>query len=294
MSLVLQTITVRQRALQTLFDSELLTIRHSVAHPSSTQCSDIERETADLLLMPLAGLFAKHDGPKQHFIANSNHALFLGCGKPYRVSFPGGIGDECLVLEFSKAALANLLSETVGVQDLYSPCLNTHCLLAPAAVLNRDLLWRHLQSAANPLAIEEISVLMLSTSVQAAYKDGRRKDRAKHSFTMSRRRQQVEIVKEVISLYPMQEWTLADLARLANISPFHLARVFREEVGVPVYRYLIRTRLGKALEAMRAADVDLTDIALETGFANHSHFTSSFRSLFGITPSQFRNGISVY
>jgi AraC family transcriptional regulator len=281
-------------ALQTLFDSELLTIHHAIARPSSTRYSDIRRATADVVLMPITGLFAKHDSPKQHFIANPNHALFFGAGIPYRVSFPGGIGDECLVLEFSKTVLANLLSETVGVENLYSPRLNTHCLLPPATVLDRDLLWRHLVQGANdPLAVEELSVSMLSASVQAACSDPQGKDRATHSFTMSRRRQQVETVKELISLSPTHEWTLGALAHQANTSPFHLARVFREEVGVPVHQYLIRTRLGKALEAMRDAEADLTDIALESGFANHSHFTSSFRSLFGLTPSRLRNRMSV-
>lgn len=275
--------------IQTLFESELLAIRHAIARPSPIQRDDVDRATADVLLLPIAGLFAKHDGPKQHFIANPNHALFFGCGKPYRVTFPDGIGDESLVFEFSKEALVNLLAEAVGVEELYSPVLHPHCLLPPATVLNRELLWRHLmQGAADALAIEEISVSMLLASVQAAYKDSGGNDRAKQSLTMSRRRQQVETVKELISLYPTQEWTLGALARQANTSPYHLARVFREEVGVPVHRYLIRTRLGKALEVMRATDGDLTDIALEAGFASHSHFTFNFRSLFGIPPSQLR------
>jgi AraC family transcriptional regulator len=277
-------------ALQTLFDSELLTVSHAIARPSSSQYSDIRRATADVVLLPIAGVFTKHDGPKQHFVANPNHALFLGCGKPYRISFPGGVGDESLVLEFSKTALVNLLAETAGVQDLSSPDLNTHCLLSPSTVLNRDLLWRHLaQGTANPLAIEEICVSVLSSSVQAACINSRGRDRARHAITMSRRRQQVEIVKELISLYPTQEWTLGALACHANTSPYHLARIFREEVGVPIHQYQVRTRLGKALEAMREADADLMDIALATGFSHHSHFTSSFRALFGITPSQARN-----
>ena len=245
--------------------------------------------------MPIAGVFAKHDGPTQHFIANANHALFFGCGKPYRISFPGGIGDESLVFEFSKAAMAHLLSETIAVEHLNSPRLNPHCLLDPATVLDRTVLWQHLVLGANDsLAIEELSVSMLSNSVQAACNDRRSKDRATHSLTMGRRRQQVETVKEVIALNPAQEWTLGALARQANTSPFHLARVFREEVGVPVHQYLIRTRLGKALEAMRAAETGLTEIALESGFANHSHFTSSFRSLFGLTPSQLRNRMRIH
>lgn len=277
-------------ALQTLFDSELLTIRHAVARPSSSRGDDIERGTADLLLMPIAGLFAKHDGPNQNVIANPNHALFFGYGKSYRISFPGGIGDESLVFAFSESALADMLRETVGVQNLYSPRLERHCLLAPATVLHRELLWRHLlQGAVDPLAIEELCVSMLAASLQAACKDSRDKDRAQHSFTQARRRQQVEFVKEAISLDPTRDWSLADLARRAGTSPYHLVRVFREEVGVPVHSYLIRTRLGNALESMRAADAGLTDVALESGFASHSHFTSRFRSLFGITPSQLRN-----
>jgi AraC family transcriptional regulator len=280
--------------LQKLFDSELLTIRHAVARPSSSRGDDIARGTADLLLMPIAGLFAKHEGPKQHVIANPNHALFFGYGKSYRISFPGGIGDESLVFAFSESALPDLLAETVGVQELYSPRLNTHCLLAPATVLHREVLWRHLlQGAVDPLVIEEFSVSRLAASVQAACKDSRGKDRARHSFTLARRRQKVELVKEVISLHPEQDWTLGDLARRAGISPYHLVRVFREEVGVPIHRYLIRTRLGKGLETMRAPDANLTDIALETGFANHSHFTSSFRSMFGMTPSQLRKRMPV-
>jgi AraC family transcriptional regulator len=281
--------------LTTVFNSELVCVRHAVARPSADPCSEVERGAAELLLMPITGLFAKHDGPKQHFIANSNHALLLGLGGPYRISFPDGKGDESLVVQFSKGALASLLAETVGVEDLSSPRLNAHCLLAPATVLDRNVLQRHLaQGAADPLAVEELCVAILSGSLHAAYRDLRGPQRARHCLTMLRRRQQVEQVKELISLYPTREWTLDTLARHANTSPYHLTRVFREEVGVPVHQYLIRTRLGMALEALRATDLsvnstlNLTKIALETGFANHSHFTSSFRSLFGVTPSQWR------
>jgi AraC-like DNA-binding protein len=279
--------------LRELFDSELLKIRHAVARPSQSKGDDIPRGTADLMLMPIAGVFAKHESSKRHVIANSNHALFFGYGKHYRISFPGNIGDESLVFAFSQSALAELLAQTVGAERLYSPRIDTHCLLAPDTVLQRELLWHHLRSGTiDRLAIEELGVSMLAASLLAACKDRRSKDRARHSFTVARRRQKIELVKELISLHPEQEWALGDLARQAGISPYHLVRVFREEVGVPVHRYLVRTRLGKGLESMRVPDAGLTDIALEAGFANHSHFTSRFRSVFGTTPSQFRKRIA--
>lgn len=276
-------------AVRPLFTSELLTIRYVLARPSPTQSDDTEHETADQMLLPISGLFARHDHARQHFIANANHAVFISRERQYRYSYPGGIGDECLVLEFSKAALTDLLVQNVGVQDLHASCLRPHCLLSPATVINRSLLWRQLQRGAiESLAIEEISVSMLSAALQAACNDSRRIGRARHALTMARRRRQVEAVKEAISLDPAREWTLDQLAGLAHGSPFHLARIFREEVGVPIHQYLIRTRLGTGLDALCGAGADLTAIALEAGFANHSHFTSRFRSHFGITPSQFR------
>jgi AraC-like DNA-binding protein len=252
--------------------------------------SELEYARADLLLLPIAGLFARHDSPKHHFVANPNHGLFFNHGQPYRISFPGGIGDDCLVLQLSKPALANLLADTAGTEELSSGCIDRHCLLSPAAVLQRELLQAHLKrGAADALAIEEISVSLFSASIRAAHNDSRRKDGARHASTKSRRQLQAETVKELISLHPARDWTLSALAREAAVSPYHLARVFREEVDVPIHQYLIRTRVGKALAAMRADSSDLTGIALEAGFAHHSHFTSSFREFFGMTPSQFRH-----
>ncbi|RZI43284.1 AraC family transcriptional regulator [Herbaspirillum sp. HC18] len=275
---------------KTLFDSALLNIRHAVARPSSSPCSEIMHGLADVLLLPIAGTFAKHDSPRQHVIANANHGLFFGFGKPYRISFPDDRGDESLVLRFSDDALAGLLAETVGIEDLCSPSLNTHCLLPPSSVLERDLLWHFLaQGATPPLLIEEICVSMLAASLLAASRNSRAGEHARRASTLSRRRRQVESVKEAISLYPAQDWTLDALARLANTTPYHLARIFREEVGVPVYQYLVRTRLGLGLERMRVPGTSLTDIALEAGFSTHSHFSSSFRAVFGTSPSQFRN-----
>ncbi|HYC41939.1 MAG TPA: helix-turn-helix transcriptional regulator [Noviherbaspirillum sp.] len=269
-----------------LFSSELLAIRHAIARPTQAACSDLAWAAADLVLLPIAGVFALHDAPDRHFIANPNHALFLGLGQPYRMSFPGRIGDESIVLAFSQAALAAMLPDTVGVDGLRSPRLRPNCLLSPASVVERSLLWHTLtKSDPDAIAIEELCIAMMEAALLSAA--GSRKD-ATRALTARRRRQQVEDVKEAISLFPAQQWTLDALARLANSSPYHLARVFREEVGLPVHQYLLRTRLGKALEAMQATRADLTGIALDAGFSSHSHFTSCFRAQFGMAPAEFR------
>jgi AraC-like DNA-binding protein len=82
--------------------------------------------------------------------------------------------------------------------------------------------------------------------------------------------------------------TLEEIARALEASPFHLARVFQTQTGVPVHRYLSRLRLRTALDRLEAGARDLTALALELNFSSHSHFTDAFRREFGFTPSNFR------
>ncbi|APV49103.1 hypothetical protein BWI17_05065 [Betaproteobacteria bacterium GR16-43] len=72
------------------------------------------------------------------------------------------------------------------------------------------------------------------------------------------------------------------------MSPYHLAHVFRREVGTSVYAYVLRLRLAQALTAVIDSDADITTIALDAGFASHSHFTRHFRTFFGTPPAELR------
>jgi AraC family transcriptional regulator len=67
-----------------------------------------------------------------------------------------------------------------------------------------------------------------------------------------------------------------------------LCRIFRRETGVTIHEYRTRLRLRRAVASFRDGDVDLLALALDLGYSSHSHFTSSFRSEFGETPSAIR------
>jgi AraC family transcriptional regulator len=85
---------------------------------------------------------------------------------------------------------------------------------------------------------------------------------------------------------------LAQLARAACASPDHLTRIFRRQTGVTLYQYLLRLRLAAGLDALAAGADDLTHLALDLGFASHSHFTLAFRRRFGTTPAAARNELA--
>jgi len=74
------------------------------------------------------------------------------------------------------------------------------------------------------------------------------------------------------------------LAEQVGMSESQLQRLFRQVLGVPVRRYRLWHRLF-VTAGMMATGTNLTDAALASGFADSSHFSRTFRSMLGMTPS---------
>jgi AraC family transcriptional regulator len=62
--------------------------------------------------------------------------------------------------------------------------------------------------------------------------------------------------------------------------------VFAQAVGVSPHRYIVRMRLERAVELMRARRSGLAEIAACTGFADQSHLSRWVRRVYGVSPSQ--------
>jgi transcriptional regulator GlxA family with amidase domain len=82
--------------------------------------------------------------------------------------------------------------------------------------------------------------------------------------------------------------TIADLARLANLSPYHFLRTFKAVTGVTPHQWLLRARLRDAARRLAISREPVTGIALEAGFEDLSNFIRSFRAEFGLSPQRYR------
>ena len=78
------------------------------------------------------------------------------------------------------------------------------------------------------------------------------------------------------------------LAALAELSPFHFARVFKQATGITPHQFVTRERMLRAQQLIRETARSLIDIALEVGYSSPSHFAQVFRREVGMAPTQFR------
>ena len=81
---------------------------------------------------------------------------------------------------------------------------------------------------------------------------------------------------------------LADLASIARLSECHFSRAFKQSLGLPPHRYLMMRRIASAAELIKTTDRPLTQISLEVGFSDQSHFTRVFGDITGETPRSYR------
>jgi AraC-like DNA-binding protein len=76
-----------------------------------------------------------------------------------------------------------------------------------------------------------------------------------------------------------------------QMSYSHFARAFKQSMGISPNVYMTEQRIERAKKLLSDTDLRIADIALRTGFASQSHFTSTFRKLVWTTPKAFRDSL---
>ncbi|MEL7060982.1 MAG: AraC family transcriptional regulator [Acidobacteriota bacterium] len=239
------------------------------------------------------GVFCKHVG-RQSLTADVNQAVFFAKGSAYRVSHPTDHGDRGTVFTLAPRVLTEMLAEFDPVSaerpDQPFPFLGGPC--------DARVFWSHRQliqrleagegHPPDPMWVDETVLPMMTEILAAAFLRHGKPPRPRRVGTRADHIERTEAVKSFLASRMGEPLTLDEIARHVRTSPFHLARMFRQQTGIPVHRYLTRLRLRASLEQLADGVSDLTALALSLGYASHSHFTDTFRREFGLSPSAAR------
>lgn len=81
---------------------------------------------------------------------------------------------------------------------------------------------------------------------------------------------------------------LDDIAEAACFSKYHFLRVFTSLVGETVWDYLRKRRITMASKELLVTNKSIIDLAIEYQFNSQEAFTRSFKSVYHVTPGQYR------
>lgn len=103
---------------------------------------------------------------------------------------------------------------------------------------------------------------------------------------------QVHSVQDYIHEHLMNDLSLGEVASLTSFSPSHFKVLFKQSVGLPVHQYVIKCRVDRAVELLTSGDINLSEVALKSGFADQSHMSRCMRRLIGLTPGEVMRSVS--
>lgn len=95
--------------------------------------------------------------------------------------------------------------------------------------------------------------------------------------------------KDLLHARFAENLTLEQIASEVGVHPIHLASVFRQKYHCTVGEHIRGLRIEYACHEIERGELPLAMIALEAGFANQGHFSTTFKRHTGLTPVSYRN-----
>lgn len=99
---------------------------------------------------------------------------------------------------------------------------------------------------------------------------------------------EIQTVCEYLESNYSKRISLDDLSYISGVNKYYLLRSFTRHKGITPYRYMEAIRINHAKRLLEKG-VEIIDAAMQTGFADQSHFTNFFKGFIGITPKQYQS-----
>lgn len=211
-------------------------------------------------------------GNKKEFFLHAGDVFLVNAGEPHTLQSidDNGFNHFVLCMErdlnfyYNEECSKNFRFKTSVVSDVeLGNRLSSYCeqILHSECVLDRECILMNL--------LQDISCYCVDIENKQEY----------HSACIHQ-------VCEYISQKYTEVFTLSDLANIAHLSKYHFSRLFKTEIGLTPYEYLIQIKIKHSKELILKG-YSPVEVALELGFADQSHFTNLFKKHTGVTPMIF-------
>lgn len=238
--------------------------------PSDYEAEEKSSTTGVALL--LSGSFVAQDANGTSLL--SEGSLFLvEAGRCFLCSHRHGEGDRCLSFQFTPEVF-ECIAHDAGAKPKFA-----HNRLPPLRALS-NLVARARIAMREPQAMEEVAFEIAGAAAALAG--------CERSASAVQHHGRMASVLRYMAEHAAAPHTVAGLARMARLSPYHFLRSFKSVTGVTPHQWLLRARLRAAAEKLAATKIPVTEVALDVGFEDLSNFTRTFRAEFGASPREYR------
>lgn len=255
-----------------------------------------EWPAAHEIILPRSGTYVRRDAFGQ-VVADPNQILFSNRNQPYEISHPVKREDRSTVILLSSDTLLEI------ARDFDASVLDRperpfpRAGIASASQLHLSHYWLLPLGRPEPfnesLAVEEAMLALLGEILAELFATEPARSTRSLPGTVREHIDLVYRVKLLLDARFQERLLLDEIAAAVYTSPFHISRVFKRQTGLTIHLYQQRLRLLHAAERMLENPAENLDrIALDLGFANHSHFSTAFVKTFNLSPSDFRRSVT--
>ncbi len=228
----------------------------------------------------IEGSFTYHSDAGHELLYSG--ALLLGNdGSCFECGHAHGIGDRCISLNVREDQFNEVAAAATSTRRFRfsAPSLPPSPKALPVIAQMEAL-----SSAASLLRSEELGLQIIERVIALMTSDRR----APSAPTGRETRRVIETIRLVES-DTSQPLELKAMAAVAGMSKYHFLRVFRRLTGLTPHQYLISARMRRAALALASSRRPVIAVALDAGFGDLSTFNRTFRTVFGLTPTQYRD-----
>jgi AraC-like DNA-binding protein len=246
-----------------LFQGESIRVSEYLCSARRRETAHVETTTEHEIAFVRRGMFVLETSDGEN-VVTPNHAMMFVPGEPYRIQHPLDGGDECLIISGPfEEALGKCRRIGVRIAGASAFLAQQRLVLAVRRGERND--------------IEHHALGLLATVVPSVA------PRRSHRHMKGIRR-----VQELLSVHYAEPLPLSLLASEADLSPWQLSRAFHHVTGCSLHRYQNSLRLRAAVRRLGEGENNLSALALDLGYCDHSHFTTAFTREFGVPPSRIR------
>lgn len=193
---------------------------------------------------------------------------------------------ESMIIAIRPDSMAELAASEldIGRVELQPPAFGTVDLMALriAQLLKMELIRRE---TASELYVDSL-VTLFGCHLLRTYSEVKRPPVKVYGLSASRARRVLEYLNENLS----RKLTIAELAAVSGLSPFHFIRAFAKTFGQAPHQYLLVLRLTLAEKLLVEGNLSIADIAYLSGFSSQSHLTVAMKRYRHTTPAEIRFG----